>query len=225
VKNTDAYVVLRGKEDPRVLDGVSVEKLGMIGKASGQALLFYKKAAMSKQIPWVITAVPTDGWAQQVLGKNARAEDLWELLIPILKLNEPDPIAAWSARAQELEALSAKLNSIGLAKLHFTAPGTDFTVGLIPTSRFIAGRDDSPLGKKLMVNIPSEEIFTSPDYRLTNGRVRCTRPVEVLGSQVEGAWFQFKKGVLEDYGAEKTPSSWSSFWPWMSELPTWEKSP
>jgi aminopeptidase len=211
VDKIDAYIVLRGKEDPHALEGLSADKLGIIGKAAGQALLFYKKAAMSKRIPWVITPVPTDGWAKEVLGQEATALDLWEILVPILKLDQPDPLAAWTARANELEGLIQTINGLKLAKLHFTAPSTDFTVGLMPTSRFIAGRDDSPLGKKLMVNIPSEEAFTSPDYRVTDGRVRCTRPVEVLGTLVEGAWFVFEKGELQDFGAEKNPEVLEQF--------------
>ncbi|MFW5689328.1 MAG: aminopeptidase, partial [Spirochaetota bacterium] len=80
-------------------------------------------------------------------------------------------------------------------------PGTDLTVGLTERSVWIGGGAETAEGEAFLPNLPTEEVFTTPDFRRTEGTVAVTRPVQVLGSIVEGAWMRFDAGRVVESGA------------------------
>lgn len=201
VRDDWAVVALTGAEDPGALEGVDPTRIGRIQAAIGgrrEAFL----AAMSKSLfCWNVAPVPTDGWARQVLGPGARADDLWAVLVPILGLDEADPAAAWQARIDTLARRCQTLSAMRIDRLHFTGPGTDLTVGLLDRSRWRGGAEVAANGRRFAPNLPTEEAFTTPDWRRTEGTVVCTRPVEVMGVAVEGARFTFRQGRVVDFDA------------------------
>ena len=109
------------------------------------------------------------------------------------------------AHGHELAARADKLNSLRLDRIRFEGPGTDLTIGLMRGSRWQGGPSKTSGGRIFEPNIPTEEIFTSPDYRRTDGRVAFTCPVFVptVGKTVEGGWLRFKDGKVVEYGADK----------------------
>jgi aminopeptidase len=80
-----------------------------------------------------------------------------------------------------------------------------------PNRRFLGGRGLAKDGRAFFANIPTEEIFSTPDAGRTEGTVRCTRPVEVMGTNVEGVWFRFEKGAAVEFGAEKNAAVLDEF--------------
>jgi aminopeptidase len=150
-----------------------------------------------------VASAATDGWAQQVLGKAATAADLWTLLESVYSLDKPDPAAEWNTRLGTLTRRSSQLDSLALDRLHFTGPDTDLTVGLMPLSRWGGGSETAGNGRVFAPNLPTEEVFTTPDWRRTEGTVRTTRPVEVMGAEVEGAKFVFREGRVVEFSAAK----------------------
>jgi len=113
-----------------------------------------------------------------------------------------DPTAAWSAHDAELKRRSEFMNSARFDKIHFSGPDTDLFVGMAPNRIFAGGRCVNSKGVAFFPNIPTEEIFSTPDYTRTEGFVKTTRPVEVLGTQVKGAWFRFSGGRVVEFGAD-----------------------
>jgi len=92
--------------------------------------------------------------------------------------------------------------------VRFTGPGTDLSVKCIAGAQWLGGGiplKDEGAGS-FIPNIPTEECFTTPNREGTEGRVQIVRPVTVLGKSVEGAWFEFEKGKVISYGAEKNQS-------------------
>ena len=198
-----ARIRIDSSEEQDVLAGVDTAKLGVQSKASRKALNFYSKSLMNGEHSWCVICSPGPEWARKVLGESATAEELWDVLKPILRLDTHDPAAAWENHGNELHRRCGALDALNLDRLHFEAEGTDLTIGLSPKSAWLGGGTDLPDGRRVFNNMPTEEVFTTPDLRRTEGRVQVTKELKVLESPVVGAWFRFEKGRVVDYGAEK----------------------
>jgi aminopeptidase len=146
---------------------------------------------------WTAVPCPTQPWAELVypqLAPDAALERLWEQVLYMCRLDEPDPEAAWTARQDVLVAVSERLTARRFEALHFEGPGTDLTVGLLPTSRWLSARFSTIDGIVHMPNLPSEEVFTSPDPARVDGVVRSTKPLLVGGTIVRGLRVRFEGG-------------------------------
>ncbi len=122
--------------------------------------------------------------------------------MPILRLDQKSPSEAWKRQDQILKARSKTLNELKFDHVHFEGPGTDLKVFLGPQTIWDGGSHATFDRRAYMPNIPTEEVFTAPDYRKTEGRVLVTRPVKVLENQVLDAWFEFSEGRVTDFGAK-----------------------
>jgi aminopeptidase len=199
-----ASIGLVGAEDPDVLEGVDSARLGRIRKAGSIAAQEWLQRVSSNEIAWNVCLYPTPGWAAKVLGDSADWESrIWKDLIPILRLDADDPAAAWEAHDKELKRRANHVNAARYDQIRFSGPGTDLSIGMRPNRRFLGGRGQAKDGRDFFANIPTEEIFSTPDAGRAEGTVRCTRPVEVMGTNVEGAWFRFENGAAVEFGAEK----------------------
>jgi aminopeptidase len=147
-------------------------------------------------VPWTVIAYPTETWARRVLGK-ADVDALWRLIRAAVRLDEPDPVAAWEAHIQRLEQRRRALDERRFDALRYRGPGTDLLVGLLPQSVWVGGQSVTSWGRRFVANMPTEEVFTTPDCRRTEGRVRATRPVVLRsGTVVEGLEFEFSSGRI-----------------------------
>ena len=146
---------------------------------------------------WSIIPGPTRAWAQHVfrdLEPDAAWLKLSQQLIHILRLDEADPVAAWKERAETLIGAAAAMNERRFDALHFVSEGTDLTVGLLPTSNFLAAQFETVGGIEHRPNLPSEEIFGAPDPRRTDGVVRATKPLVLGGTIIRGLEVEFRDG-------------------------------
>jgi aminopeptidase len=171
---------------------------------------------------WTIVPFPTAAWAQQVhpdLPPDEALRRLGEQIVHVMRLDEEDPIAAWRDRAATLVGAADRINERRFSALRFEGDGTDLTVGLLPTTRFLAAQFETVGGIQHMPNLPTEEVFGAPDPRRTNGVVRATKPLVVAGSIVRGLEVEFRDGravridadeggeVLRGYAARDDGSS------------------
>jgi aminopeptidase len=149
---------------------------------------------------------PTRPWAQLV-HPDLDPDEAWvrfcEQIVHVCRLDEDDPIAAWGERAETLVAAAERVTARHFDALHFVGPGTDFTVGLLPSSRFIAARFETVDGIVHLPNLPSEEIFTSPDPQRAEGVVRATKPLVLGGSIIRGLEVEFRDGRAVRIDAEE----------------------
>ena len=192
-----------GDEDPSFLEGVEPERLKRASAASHRASRPAMEALLSFAIPWNMVSYPTDAWARLVLDRaDAKGADLWPLLLDAMRI-DGQGTEGLLAHYDSLAERARRLDETGLETLRFTAPGTDLVVGLSKRSRWMGGTLATPDGRRFVPNIPTEEVFTTPDFRLTEGRVACSRPVMILDVPVEGAWLEFRKGEVVASGASK----------------------
>jgi aminopeptidase len=153
-------------------------------------------------VPW---AVPE--WARLVhpgLDDDAAMAKLWEQLIYTLRLDEPDAAEAWRVRLGQLHDAGTRLNEQRFDAVRFQGPGTDLTVGLLPTSRF--GSDTPGMqtvdGIVHAPNLPTEEVTTTPDPMRADGIVTATKPLDVAGTVVRDLQIRFEGGRAVDIQGE-----------------------
>ena len=133
--------------------------------------------------PWTIVAFPTPGWAEQVFGEPDVAR-LWDAVRGTVRLSDDDPIAAWKAHISMLRERASQLNERRFDAVRFRGPGTDLTVGLLPVADWTAAGIETSWGQFYVPNLPTEEVFTTPDCRRTQGKVRSTQPLVLVGGTV-----------------------------------------
>ncbi|MDA3955848.1 aminopeptidase [Oceanispirochaeta sp.] len=198
-----ARIRIDSTEEQDILSDVDSGKLSHQTKASRKALKFVSSSMMNGEHPWCVICSPGPEWAIKVLGDKARTEELWEVLKPLLRLDREDPSEAWEEHGRDLWTRCKILNEKKLDHLHFEAEGTDLTIGLNSIGRWHGGPGALPDGRMIFNNLPTEEVFTTPDFKRCDGTVRTTKSLKVLESPVEGAWFRFEKGRVVDFGADK----------------------
>jgi aminopeptidase len=130
-------------------------------------------------------------------------DKLWEQIVHVLRLDTPDPVAAWRERADQLVVAADRLTEQRFDALRFSGPGTDLTVGLLPSSRWQAARFETIDGIEHMPNLPTEEVFTTPDPLRVDGVVRSTKPLWLAGQIVSGLTVRFEAGRAVEIDAEE----------------------
>lgn len=192
-------------EDPDGLRGINPKYF----KAFAARVKISKpyRDAIDNKHQWCIAAVPGEAWAKKVhpeLSKRAAVEQLWKDILYTARADGEDPIADWEEHNRDLKARSKYLNDLHLRELQYhSANGTDFKVGLIPTAEFHAGRDTTMQGVVYDPNMPTEEVFTSPDRRTAEGIVYATKPLSYQGQLIENFSVRFEKGRAVEVKAEK----------------------
>jgi len=153
-----------------------------------------------KLVNWTGIAFPNEGWAKTVFGEPD-VERLWDAVAHCVRLDESNPVAAWNAHMEKLEERARVLNEREVDAIRFHGPGTDLTVGLMPRSRWGAARFETAWGRKHVPNMPTEEVFTTPDRLRTEGVVRSTRPLGLNGTIVRDLEIHFEGGRIVDVQA------------------------
>ena len=196
-----AYIRIHNTEDEHFLEASDPGKLKEYNRSIRQQLQTFYSSLMRDEHPWCVVTCPGDTWAKSVLGGSADAEQLWEVLIPILKLDHDDPPAAWQAFSRELQDRSAMLAETEIEILHFEGPGTDLKIGISEEAMWIGGTALLPDGREFMPNIPTEELFTTPDFRQVSGYVTCSKPFSLFGKQIGNVRLEYCEGELISYTA------------------------
>jgi aminopeptidase len=199
----NALASIAGEAEPELLADLDQER---VGKARPIELMTRAlKAQNARLVNWTIAALPNAGWAEQVFGEPD-VERLWDAIAITVRLDEPDPVAAWREHTDRLRRRCNSLDELALDALRFRGPGTDLTVGLLPESRWIGGGIHTSNGIAHVPNLPTEEVFTCPDWRRTEGTVRSTRPLALGGTIVRDLELRFAAGraieVKASSGAE-----------------------
>jgi aminopeptidase len=198
-----AAVTLSGPTDPHLFDDVDP---GRAGRDLLPRIKENGKVVSDRTTNWTIVPYPTPGWALQVhpdLGEDEALDRLWEEIVHVCRLDEDDPIAAWQQRIDATAAAAQRLNERDFDALHFEGPGTDLEIGLLPSSFWANARFETVDGIQHLANIPTEEVFTSPDPERVEGVVRSTKPLVFAdGSHVLGLRVRFEGGRAVEIDAD-----------------------
>jgi aminopeptidase len=198
-----ARIGLTGPAHPGIMEGLDPARAGR------DQLPMVRESGVvvnERTTNWAAVPCPTRAWAQLVrpdLDPQAAWVALCDDIVHVCRLDEPDPVAAWQERADTLVAAAARVSERRFDKVRFVGPGTDLTVGLLPTSRFLAARFETVDGIVHMPNLPSEEVFSSPDPTRAEGIVRATKPLVLGGSIIRGLEVEFAGGAVTRIDAEE----------------------
>ncbi|HEL9645708.1 TPA: aminopeptidase [Streptococcus suis] len=194
-------------EDPGAYDGVDPEKLSRNARALSQALNPMRQATQANKVSWTLGAASGLEWAKKVFPNAASDEEavdlLWDQIFKTCRIYEEDPIKAWEEHEARLVAKAKVLNDEQFVKLHYTAPGTDLVLGMPKNHLWEAAGSVNAQGEHFIANMPTEEVFTAPDYRVADGYVTSTKPLSYNGNIIEGIKVTFKDGEIVDVTAEK----------------------
>jgi aminopeptidase len=201
-----AIISLSGPAAPHLYDDLDPVRVGLDRFPS---IPEYLTVINAETVNWCIAPGPTPAWAALVypdLEPDAALAKLWADIVHILRLDEDDPIAAWQARMEALVGAAARLTERRFDAIHLEGPGTDLQIGLLPSSKWVGGGGETVDGIKHMPNLPTEEVFTTPDPARAEGTVRATKPLYTQGQIVDGLTVRFEGGravsIEADRGAE-----------------------
>jgi aminopeptidase len=196
-----AWIRLTGNPDPHLFDGLDAARV--IAAQSQELREESLKTALGGDVAWTIAAAPNEGWARQVFGEPD-IERLWQAVAIANRLDDPDPVAAWRTHLATLAARQLALDHHAFDSIRFTGPGTSLTVGLIAGGLWHSGKMQTKSGIEYVANLPTEEVFTSPDCRHAEGTVACTRPLVMSeGALVTGLRLRFEGGRIVGVDADE----------------------
>jgi aminopeptidase len=198
-----ARISVQPNPEPTVLDGVDPALAGRDGLPFVPEIL---TIIDDRSTNWTVVPYPTQAWAEAAHPDLEPAEALARLeadLAHVCRLDEPDPNAAWDRRAEELDAASKRLNERRFDAIHFEGPGTDLTIGLLPSSTWAGARTTTAGGISYFANVPTEEVWTAPDPQRTEGVVHSTKPLDVEGALVRGLVVRFEAGRIVSIDADE----------------------
>lgn len=192
--------------NPDALAGVDAQRVATFQAANGKALVNLRKATQANKVSWTVVAA-SEGWAPKVFPELATSEEqvdaLWNEIFKTTRIYEENPVIAWDIHDKKLQEKAAELNEQQFTALHYTAPGTDLTIGLPKNHLWEGAGSYNARGEEFMANMPTEEVFTAPDSRRVDGYVSSTKPLSYAGTIISGMKFTFKDGKVVDFSAEQ----------------------
>jgi aminopeptidase len=199
-----ARIAVGGVVAPDLLDGLDPQR---VARDRWPFIREYHDIIDDQTTNWTGVNCATPEWAALVYPDeepDRAVARLWDAIAHICRLDEADPRAAWETRLATIHRARSALNDARFDALHFEGPGTDLTVGLLPTSTWDSGWSDTVDGIRHMANLPTEEAFTAPDPARTDGVVRATKPLVLrTGIVVEGLRVRFEGGRAVEIEADR----------------------
>jgi aminopeptidase len=201
---TGARVSLAGTTEPNLLDDLDAS---LVGKDRLPWLKETGKIVGERSTNWAIVPCPHPAWAKLVypgLSEAEAYEKLWSELEHVLRLDEPDPGAAWEERMDTLNDSARRLAERRFDAIELRGPGTELTVGMLPTHTWWAADFTTAGGLRHFPNLPTEEVFTTPDPERTSGHVTSTKPLVLRdGTIIRGLRVTFENGIAVKIDADE----------------------
>lgn len=205
VENDGAHLSIRSN-NPDLMSDEDPEILAQVQKVYLEHYQEFSKMIGQNLVNWLVIAAAGPDWAVKVFPDLEPAEaekKLWEAIFSITRVDQPDPVAAWDTHVRELQKRSEYLNNKQYSALHYTAPGTDLTVGLPPGHFWNSAGSTAQNGIFYIANMPTEEIFTLPHREQINGHVSASMPLSNGGALMEDFSLTFENGHVVNASAKK----------------------
>lgn len=207
----DAAFLMLCADNPDIMIDIDSERLAQANKLLRTTKPLYKKRQLNNEIAWCIACVSTDSWAKKVFpDANNPKEELWNAIFKMCLVDKKDPIHEWDEKIKNNNKLVNKLNKLNIIKLKYKNNlGTDFEIGF-DNNIWCGTGCKLKDGRFVIVNMPTEEVFTTPDKYTANGIVYASLPLVYNGSLIEDFYLEFKNGKVINYDAKKGKKSLKS---------------
>jgi aminopeptidase len=191
VEDMDHSIAIISEDDKRALEGIDPKKMMTVGEARKPLRDWLTKKENDGKYTWTLALYGTEAMAKEA---GLSLKEFWQQIIKACFLDKKDPVAEWKKTYAAVESSTKKLNALKVDSFHIKGVDADLTIKLGEKRKFISGRG---------ANIPSFEIFTSPDWRGTNGWIRFNQPLYRYGVRMEGIELEFKDGIVIRSKAKK----------------------
>lgn len=184
IEDADHMVGILGTNNPKFLTGIDSKKV----LQRGRAMKFYMDARNKKEdggnFTWTLASFGTEALAAEA---GLTLEEYWEQIIRACFLDEADPISKWKQVYHDMEITKEKLNALGIETVDIQGDDVDLHIKLGKERKWLGGR-----GR----NVPSFELFISPDWRGTNGWIKFNQPLYSYGNLIKDIKLEFKDGIV-----------------------------
>jgi aminopeptidase len=184
VDATDHILFIISEPDIHYLEGIPSSKISMMNSARAPYMKMREKKEQEGKLSWSLCLYGTQSMADEA---GLSLEEYWEQIIEACYLREDDPVNKWRTVQKQIEEIKDQLDVLEIEKLHITGDDVDLHVQIGEHRKWLSGE-----GK----NIPSFEIFTSPDWRGTNGTIKFNQPLYYSGKRISGVSLKFENGVV-----------------------------
>lgn len=202
----DAMLFLESR-DPNGMSGVDTAKIITRSATRHKACKAFHEGMDFGRNVWCIAAAASPKWAKCVfpgLNEDEATEKLWEAIFHTVRVDTPDPVKAWNEHRKSFEKRCSYLNAQQFDKLVYkNSIGTDITLGMTKNHIWAGGGSRTVGGTYFFPNMPTEEIFCSPDYRRTNGTVHSALPLNYQGVLIDDFSITFQDGKAVECRATK----------------------
>lgn len=193
--------------NPKALEGIPTNRISLQSRNLNKALSFYHTAIMNSSVTWCVASVPTVLWAD-LLGYEGtdeeKIEQLWATLLKLCRIEGVEPKDTYRHHMAKLRHRCKAMNKLDLKALRYTCEnGTDLLLELPEGHIWLGGEESSKDGTIFNANIPTEEVFSAPQYNGVNGIVYSTKPLIYHGNAISDFSFTFKEGKIVDYTAKE----------------------
>lgn len=189
---------------PGLMNDISSNKIKKWNEIRENTIKYYRKNVTSYTFPWCIIAMPNERWAKTIFKDDKKAyEKLYLNIMKMCMIDKEDPVKAWQDYIEKNNYYKKVLNNLKIKSLHYkNSLGTDLTIELSNKAQWLNLDKTDAKGGQMIANMPSYEIFTTPDCRKTNGIVYSSKPLIYNGCYIDKFSIEFKDGKAISCNAE-----------------------
>ncbi len=191
VEEMDHVISIIAETNKHELEGIDPKKIMMKQKSVKPYIDWRRKKESDGKHTWTLALYGTPAMAKE---SGMTLEEYWDQIIKACYLNETNPVNKWKQIFNEVERVRTKLNSLNIKSMRIKAGGTDLTIGIDKNRKWLGGS-----GR----NIPSFEVFISPDWRKTEGIISFNQPLYRYGAEIRDVELKFKNGKVVLASASK----------------------
>jgi len=192
--------------DPDQLKDEPPDLVSAVQQSVSKHVRPFRELISRNQTNWCVVAAAGEGWAGRVfpdLPRDEQVPRLWDAIARLVRLDRPDPVAAWETHLESLARRRDFLNAKRYSSLKYSGPGTNLRIGLPDGHLWVAGRSESRGGITFAPNLPTEEVFTMPHKDRVDGVVRSTKPLSYGGTVIQNFALTFEGGKAVKVSAER----------------------
>ena len=199
-----AVFLMLASETPGLMKDIDPKKMSELIRYSQETREEFEAYRDKSELAWCIAAVPTKAWADELFDNNENSVNmLWNKIFEICSIDQEDPVKIWNDKLALLKKRASKLNEKKIKTLIYKDNKNNFKIDLPVNHNWASGCERLANGKEVLVNFPTEEVFTSPDCRSAEGIVFSSKPLEYQGVILDNFQIEFKDGVVTNFKAEK----------------------
>ncbi len=201
----NAAFLMLASETPGLMKDIDSKKMTEMTKYAYETRREFDDLRDQSKVAWCIAAVPTKAWAEELFKDSKEPiNELWDKIFDICSIKEENPVFIWDKKIKKLQARANKLTGYQFKTLKYeSSNGTNFKVDLPKNHIWAASREKLLNGKEVLVNFPTEEVFTSPDCLTAEGIVYSSKPLSYQGNIIDEFSIKFKQGKVVEVHAKK----------------------